>query len=525
MAGAIKAAAVAAVAGLVPASAHAAQWSQTAAATYSWHVNTNWDTNPNPYPTGAGITVDVNNDITGNQIVNLPNSTIGLISVGTLNLGDANATNSFTLSSNTLVLDNGANPAAINKTGNGASAVARDSFNAITLRLDSDLVVTANATDSSVANGLIRFQSAINNGINGAKGLTKEGNGLILLNVANGYTGPTIIKGGRINIEGGSNTNVINGNVEIQPGATLRANGAHNVILDTAAMSFTGATNATGSFYNPGFNGTTLISEAIGGLEGTVHATEIGGGVGTFTFGGDNQNRTFNGRFGNTTSYTKAGTGVQTLAGSLHSFQNSVARNFNVLGGRVDLNKDAGVTSIAQSNLNIGDGTQSGASRPAVRLLQSDQIAVRTFTGTPTETTAVTLNSGVFETAGNDEAVGSLALAGSGFNTIDLGTGGSVLNFLAPGTWSATALLEILNWSDASTASGLDQLFIGSSAVLTPEQLAAMSFVNPEGYAPGTYGATQLATGEVVAAVPEPTALALVGLGGITLLGRRTRRN
>jgi hypothetical protein len=61
--------------------------------------------------------------------------------------------------------------------------------------------------------------------------------------------------------------------------------------------------------------------------------------------------------------------------------------------------------------------------------------------------------------------------------------------------------------------------------VLTPEQLAAMSFVNPEGYAPGMYGAMQLASGEVVAAVPEPTALALVGLGGLALLGRRTRRN
>jgi hypothetical protein len=113
-------------------------------------------------------------------------------------------------------------------------------------------------------------------------------------------------------------------------------------------------------------------------------------------------------------------------------------QQFAVLGGRVDLAKPDGVTSIGQRNLNIGDGSQAGALRPELRLLANAQIQVHLSAG-PTETTPVTLNSGVLNLNGFNETVSSLIVAGASTSTIKKAPGLRMVNGL---TVNDTATLE-----------------------------------------------------------------------------------
>ncbi len=140
----------------------------------------------------------------------------------------------------------------------------------------------------------------------------------------------------------------------------------------------------------------------------------------------------------------------------------------------------------------------------------------------------VTLNNGTLETLANQsETLGDLAL-GAGGGTLSLGATGSVLNFAdsSTDTWSGT--LAIDNWNGLSTGGGTDEIFIGTTADLTPTQLADITFYsgsvdgNPFDASP----AAQLADGEIIAAIPEPGTwgMLLAGMGMLTVW-QRSRRN
>lgn len=518
----LRAAAAVTVAGVLSASAaHAQTWTPTAAGTYAWNDDANWSA---AFPNAAGAVANINNDISGNQTITVPGG--DGITVGTLNIGDSGAApdSRFQIGNNgagTLIFDNGANDAQINADKTLAHLINDDDVIGANILLNSNLVVTVPAPTGDK----LRINGNIADGANGPKTITFNTAGWVELGngsgLGNTYTGATIATGtGRLRLASGGGSILVPGNLTIDGGATVQdSNGNGNAIADTAQL------NLLQGFYNLGGG-----SETVGSIEGTganSDSFEIGGGAGTLTFGGNNLDKTYNGRIGYDNSYTKVGTGAQTLGGTLHNWSNGT-RSFNVLGGRVDLNKTAGVANIAQVNLNVGNGTQSGLGRPELRLLQSDQIVVRTFSGTPAETTVMTLNSGVFNTDGNDESIGTArvdesALAVHGASTIDLGDGDSVLRFGDSSAAAWTGTLEVLDWSGLPTGGGTDQFFVGTDqGGLTAAQLAAISFVDPDGFAPGTYAAQQLSTGEVVA-VPEPAAIGLLGLGGVALLARRRR--
>ena len=96
-----------------------------------------------------------------------------------------------------------------------------------------------------------------------------------------------------------------------------------------------------------------------------------------------------------------------------------------------------------------------------------------------------------------------------------------MLNFAdsSAATWGSGLTLTVSNWSGSAT----DQIFFGnSSSSLSPTQLSEISFIDPAGFATGSYGALLLGSGELVP-VPEPSCVA-VAAGLLGIAGWRERR-
>ncbi len=137
----------------------------------------------------------------------------------------------------------------------------------------------------------------------------------------------------------------------------------------------------------------------------------------------------------------------------------------------------------------------------------------------------LTLAAGTLQTLANQvQSLGNLTI-GTGASTLTLGLTGSILNFADSSTNTWTGTLAITNWNGSRAGSGSDQIFIGSSADLTLAQLADITFTNGtvNGISFASSPATQLADGEIVAAIPEPGtwAMLLTGIGALAVWQRR----
>jgi fibronectin-binding autotransporter adhesin len=143
----------------------------------------------------------------------------------------------------------------------------------------------------------------------------------------------------------------------------------------------------------------------------------------------------------------------------------------------------------------------------------------------------VTLAAGTLVTlAGQTNNLSDLTL-GAGSSTLTLGATASVINFAdsSADTWTGTLAINDWNGNGADlNGGGSDQIFIGATADLSPAQLADITFVNPtiDGVSYFTsFGAEQLADGELIAAVPEPgTWASLLGGFGMLIVWQRSRR-
>jgi len=137
------------------------QWNQTAASTtYDWNVAANWLPST-VFPDAVGGVANVNNDIVGNQTIRLQED----ITIGTLNLGDATGTSTFTIANEgvetfILTLDNGASHARISKTTGGNDII-------------SALVNFADPTSLNITTNSLTFSNAVS----GAVPITKTGTG------------------------------------------------------------------------------------------------------------------------------------------------------------------------------------------------------------------------------------------------------------------------------------------------------------------------------------------------------------
>jgi autotransporter-associated beta strand protein len=143
----------------------------------------------------------------------------------------------------------------------------------------------------------------------------------------------------------------------------------------------------------------------------------------------------------------------------------------------------------------------------------------------------LTLAAGTLAILANEtEALGDLTL-GAGASTLSLGATGTVINIADSGADTWTGTLAITNWNGNGAdlnGGGSDQVIFANDD-LSSAQLGDITFVNPtiDGVAyAGSYGATELSNGELVAAVPEPGAWGMMlGGFGMLLVWQRSRRH
>lgn len=148
---------------------------------YSWQHLHNW--NPAAVPDAVGDVANLNLvNLAGDLAINLD----GAVTLGTLNLGDTGGGQSYILaagSGGSLIFDNGVGSSTLEKFGIGTDVITSN----ITLTATAPLTV-------DVDDGML----ALTGVISGGGGLTKNGEGKLVLRGSNTFTGLTTINGGMI---------------------------------------------------------------------------------------------------------------------------------------------------------------------------------------------------------------------------------------------------------------------------------------------------------------------------------------
>ena len=183
---------------------------------YSWQLLDNWTVGGQPttaYPNAIGDVANLNLlNLNGNQIINLD----GLVSIGTLNIGDLDGRQSYTIAAGAggSLTFNGGTSSVLNKTGIGTDVIAAN------VTLTDAAPLTLNVDDG---------QLVLSGVVSGTGGFVKNGDGTLVLRGANTYTGVTTLNGGITLLAAiGNNTAVL--------GAATAGN--HTVVNSGATLAY-----------------------------------------------------------------------------------------------------------------------------------------------------------------------------------------------------------------------------------------------------------------------------------------------
>jgi len=396
-------------------------WTSATAGTRQWNTAGNWASGT--VPNAAGASVRVNNDIIGDQTIQLASA----FTFGSLDLGDSNSTHAFTLaaSGGSMVFNNSGITASLSKTSGG-----NDIISAPVSLLD-PLLLTQSAT------GTLAFSG----GISGVKALTKAGAGTVVFASPNSYAGVTTLDDGLLRLDDAGGL----------PGGIDNAVGAGE-----SGLAFEGGVLglATGDF-------TRQMGTGAGQLDW------VNGSGGFAAFGADRQVRLNNGTGAFSWNSAILGTGNLLILGHSTATHTLNLRNgISFAGQKRTIQVEDGaaaVDAILSGVLSGGGGfTKTG---PGVLSLSN----ANTYTG------SVTVNDGVLRlqnatalTTANLELTGGgvLGLGTADLTTRTIGTGADQVQWLGSGGFAAFGADRAVRFTpDVNTSINWTD-FIGTGRVL-----------------------------------------------------------
>jgi len=457
------------------------------------------------------------------------------VAEGTLRLGNTNVLPTTTAL--TLGTPSSAISGAVNINGNSQTitslAVAGTGTNNRIFSSATGGLVTLNQATSTNSN----FSGILGLASNDGFGLTKSGDGSLILSGANTYTGATSIGAGVVNIRSNTALGTTGGNTSVAAtGAALEIQGG---ITSAEPLSLIGSGISTGGALRNisgdnsvigaitlGTGGARVNSDAdtltlTGGITGTGLALTVGG-AGSTTIGTTGINTSTGG------TVTKDGNGILTIsAGANYTGTTSVNAGVLLVNGT----HTGGGAYTVQSGATLG-GT--GATASVVMIELGGKIAP----GASIEdfgTGNLDLQAGsIFEAEVNfDVGAGSTADQIDVTGTVDLGNGSSFpeLQFVAtfagdPITVPTTFLLIDNNLADTL---GATERFAGGTVVTSPPNAThAFDYIVGMLKYRVSYNAT-FGGGDgndVVVEfnqVPEPSSAIILGAVGLGLAARRRR--
>ncbi|MBX3740366.1 MAG: autotransporter-associated beta strand repeat-containing protein [Akkermansiaceae bacterium] len=365
------------------------------------------------------------------------------------------------------------------------------------LEIRGNVTISGNSSSGLVLTGTSDGEISGNIGQSGtgAKTLFKTSSGTWVLSGTNTYTGATNIYAGTISVDSISSRlgSLATASIQLGDGAS------------TGRLLYTGAGNETSTrpfILRSTSSGGGIIDQSGGGelkLTGTItsaSSTEAktltlqGSTSGTGELGG-----VISDGGASATSVEKNGTGTWTLSGASTYTGATTARG----GHLIITGKLNSTTRLTVDHATVTLGAADAVNHSAtVILAEGAVLQAGNFTNT---FAALTVS-------------GNAVLAMSGTNGI-ITFGESI-----SADWTGGAL-SITGWNGLESGGGTERV-IFENAGLTAGQLAQITFVNPEGFAPGTYGAAFIGN-EIVPLIPEPSVLLTGAMGTLALAMRRRR--
>ncbi|MBN8708602.1 MAG: autotransporter-associated beta strand repeat-containing protein [Verrucomicrobia bacterium] len=325
----------------------------THAASGSWNSNTdgNWSDSSKWL---NGIIADGQGS-TGNLTFNItPNRTITIDStsrtLGILNIGDTNATNSYTVASSggaVLIMDNGGSPAQINQLSTSAANIISSG-----ITLNDDLEI-----NNASSLGLTLSGNITGNAVEIA--LNSTGTGAVTLSGVNTFSGAVRVNTGTLTVASAAGGNT----------AVAALNASNTLYLNAGATFSRGDGGSSSNLFtiagiNDGTGGGGLYTRGTGG--GT-RWTELAGDD-DYSFSGVIQN-------GSGTSYigmVKTGAGTQTLSGA-----NTYTGGTMLGGGTLRLN--GGTGSLAATGVLTMQGAKFWYDNTSAAGTKAQSLGALTF--------------------------------------------------------------------------------------------------------------------------------------------------
>ncbi|MEI7851414.1 MAG: autotransporter-associated beta strand repeat-containing protein [Kiritimatiellales bacterium] len=436
----------------------------------------------------------------------------------------------------------------ITKTGAGTLTLAgTNTYSGATTISDGTLQVGNGGTTGTLGTGNVTNNSkliinrsnaiTVSNLISGTGSLTKSGTNTLTLSGANTYSGETKISAGALMV---SNT----------------------LALQSSTLNYTN--NGGAIRFSSGITDYTL-----GGLAGdkNLALTNAGGTAVALTVGNNASNTTYGGELSAGGSLVKTGAGTLTLTGT-----NSYSGATTISGGTLQVGSGGTSGTLGAGNVTnnsrlafnrsdditvnnriSGSGTLTKSGTNTLTLtaastytnttfvssgrmvvngsLQSHMITVAagaTLGGTGT-VQAVTLDPGAFLAAGGDGQgtltfTGEMILSGGSTNFMGIlseslydvvkGTGANSFTAAGSFVFDFTGNTTVTNGSTFAVLQNWNSIALSGATFSTKGLDAALSV-----------DASKLASDGIIKVIPEPTAISLIGLGGLlTLLSSRLRR-